>query len=124
MPQQIEIAGARVLLFDRSGPLLANPGNSNDFIGEAWSASAELLAIPVERLGPDVLNLRTRVGGEIFQKFANYRLRCAIVGDIGTAVEGSNALRDFVRETNAGSALWFVADMDELRTRLEAETTP
>jgi len=121
MPQQIEIGGTRVLLFDRSGPLLASPGDSNDFIGEAWSTSAELLAIPVERLGPDVLNLRTRVGGEIFQKFANYRLRCAIIGDISAAIEGSNALRDFVRETNDGPALWFVADIDQLRVRLEAE---
>ncbi|MNL37771.1 hypothetical protein D3C87_1599360 [compost metagenome] len=76
----------------------------------------------MERLGADVLNLRTRVGGEIFQKFANYRLRCAIIGDIGAAIEGSNALRDFVRETNDGPALWFVADIDQLRARLEAET--
>ena len=122
MSQQIEIGGARILLFDHSGPLLTSPADSNDFIGEAWAASADLLAIPVERLGPDVLNLRTRVGGEIFQKFANYRLRCAIIGDISAAIAGSNALRDFVRETNDGPALWFVADVDQLRVRLEAET--
>jgi len=121
MPQQIEIGGTRVLLLERSGPLLASPADSNDFIGEAWSANAELLAIPVERLGPDILNLRTRVGGEVFQKFANYRLRCAIVGDVSAAIAGSNALRDFVRETNDGPALWFVTDIDQLRVRLETE---
>lgn len=122
MSQQLEIGGTRIILFERSGPLLAAPGDANDFIGEAWSVSAELLAIPVERLGTDVLNLRTRVGGEIFQKFANYRLRCAIIGDIDAALAGSNALRDFVRETNEGPALWFVADIDQLRARLETET--
>lgn len=123
MSQLIEIGSTRVLLFAGSGPLLAGPADANDFIGEAWSVSAEMLAIPVERLGPDVLNLRTRVGGEIFQKFANYRLRCAIVGDIAAALDGSAALRDFVRETNEGRALWFVADIDRLRTRLEATTS-
>lgn len=122
MPQQIEIGGTRILLFGHSGPLLAGPDDANDFIAEAWSASAEFLAIPLERLGPDVLNLRSRVGGEIFQKFANYRLRCAFVGDISTAIATSNALRDFVRETNDGPALWFVTDIDQLRDRLEAET--
>jgi len=122
MSQLIEIGSIRILLFASTGPLLASPGDSNDFIGEAWSVSAELLAIPVERLGPDVLNLRTRVGGEVFQKFANYRLRCAIVGDITAAVDGSGALRDFVRETNEGSALWFVPDVDQLCARLETET--
>lgn len=121
MSRLIEIGSLRVLLFDSAGPLLARPSDANDFIGEAWSASAELLAIPVERLGPDVLNLRTRVGGEIFQKFANYRLRCAILGDIAATLANSNALRDFVRETNEGSALWFVADIEGLRARLEAE---
>lgn len=122
MSRLIEIGGTRVLLFASTGPLLASPGDSNDFIGEAWSVSADLLAIPIERLGPDVLNLRTRVGGEIFQKFANYRLRCAIVGDISAALEGSGALRDFVREANDGPALWFVPDIDQLRARLETET--
>ncbi|MGO4407344.1 DUF4180 domain-containing protein [Bosea sp. RAF48] len=122
MSRLIEIGGTRALLFASTGPLLASPGDSNDFIGEAWSVSADLLAIPIERLGPDVLNLRTRVGGEIFQKFANYRLRCAIVGDISAALEGSGALRDFVRETNDGPARWFVRDIDQLRARLEAET--
>lgn len=121
MSQLIEIGSTNVLLFAGIGPLLASPADANDFIGEAWSVSADLLAIPVERLGPEVLNLRTRVGGEIFQKFANYRLRCAIVGGITEALDGSGALRDFVSETNEGSALWFVTDLDHLRARLEAE---
>ncbi|QEL25604.1 DUF4180 domain-containing protein [Bosea sp. F3-2] len=122
MSQLIEIGSVRTLLFASTGPLLASPADANDFIGEAWSVGADLLAIPVERLGPDVLNLRTRIGGEIFQKFANYRLRCALVGDIAAALDASGALRDFVRETNEGSALWFVPDVDQLRARLATET--
>jgi hypothetical protein len=47
------------------------------------------------------------------QRFANYRARVAVV------VAASTALRDFVRESNRGAQLWFVADEAELTRRLE-----
>lgn len=119
MTQLIEIAGALVLKCAKHGPLLAAPGDANDFLGDAWAHEADMLAIPVERLGPDFLDLSTRVAGEVFQKFVNYRLRCAIVGDIQMKLENSKALTDFVRETNKGDALWFVPDFDTLRVKLE-----
>ena len=59
-------------------------------------------------------------GGEVIQKFVNYRLRLAFVGDIGVAVAASDALRDFVRESNRGRHVWFVADMAALEAKLSA----
>jgi hypothetical protein len=58
------------------------------------------------------------VAGEVVQKFVNYRLRLAIVGDLTTHLAVSAALRDFVRESNRGRQLWFVADDAELDARL------
>lgn len=120
MDQTLDIANLRVLSFADEGTLLRSGADANDFIGAAWGREADLLAIPVGRLGPDFLNLSTRVAGEAFQKFVNYRLRCAIVGDISASLEQSRALRDFVREANDGKSIWFVADLEELRERLEA----
>jgi hypothetical protein len=120
MDQVLEIEGVRVLICAGDGVLLRGAADANDFLSAAWSRRADLLVIPVERLGPDFLKLRSRVAGEVFQKFANYRLRCAIVGDITAALAGSAALQDFVRETNAGTAVWFVADLDQLRARIAA----
>lgn len=54
------------------------------------------------------------------QKFANYRVGLAVVGDVSAHVEASEALRDFVRESNRGQQVWFVADDAELETRLAA----
>ncbi|BBD36685.1 alpha/beta hydrolase [Aminobacter sp. Y103A] len=118
MTQIVEFGKSRVLLFSRSGSLLRAPSDANDFISEAWSNEAEVLAIPVERLAPDFLKLSTGIAGEVFQKFVNYGLGCAIVGDITQALEASGALRDFVRETNKGKSIWFVADLAELDVRL------
>ncbi|WP_077960687.1 DUF4180 domain-containing protein [Ensifer adhaerens] len=119
MTQLIEIGTARVLQCADNGPLLARPGDANDFLGDAWGHEATVVAIPVERLGPDFLDLSTRVAGEVFQKFVNYHMRLAIVGDIGARLEASKALTDFVRETNKGTSIWFVPDFESLRARLE-----
>lgn len=118
MDELIEIGGRRILLCAREGTLLSGAADANDFVGAAWSHDADLLAIPVERLGPDFLTLGTGVAGEVFQKFVNYHLGCAILGDIAAMLDRSRALRDFVRETNEGHALWFLPDVDLLRARL------
>ena len=41
-----------------------------------------------------------------------------VVGDITEPVAASKAFRDYVRETNGGDQVWFVADEAELATRL------
>jgi hypothetical protein len=42
----------------------------------------------------------------------------AIIGDIEAHPAASSALRDFVRESNAGRHVWFLPDQDELDARL------
>ena len=58
------------------------------------------------------------VAGEFLQNLVNHRLRLAVIGDLSALLEGSEALRDFVRESNRGSHAWFLADEAELERRL------
>lgn len=113
-----EIGGVRVLECAADGPLLTRAGDVSDFISAAWEHRAALVAIPVERLADDVFRLRTGLAGEAIQKFVNYRIRLAVVGDIARFTDASEALRDFVIESNRGGHVWFVQDMAELRDRL------
>ena len=71
-----------------------------------------------QRLGDAFFQLSTRVAGEAVQKFVNYGIRLAVVGDISAHVAASNALRDFVRESNRGRHVWFVDSLEELERRL------
>lgn len=119
MNQVVEIGALRILRFADQGPALRVAADANGFLSEAFSCDADLLAIPVERLGPDFLILGTGLAGEVLQKFVNYRLKCTIIGDISGSLAASRALRDFVRETNKGNAIWFTPDFDQLRARLE-----
>lgn len=120
MSELVEIGNVRVLTIAQEGEVLQKAADIGDLIGEAFFCGAELVAIPVERLGPDFLRLKTGIAGEVFQKFVNYRLKCAIVGDIGEALAESRSLRDFVYETNKGGSIWFVPDFDGLRAKLES----
>ncbi|MBV8683896.1 MAG: DUF4180 domain-containing protein [Caulobacteraceae bacterium] len=72
--------------------------------------------IPVSRIDDAFFQLRTRLAGGIVQKFVNYRLRLVVLGDISPWTDKSEALQDYVRESNRGRALWFVTDLAELES--------
>ena len=113
-----ELHGTNVLICAEDGPPLASERDANDFLGAAWAAEATMVAIPLARIDPGFFRLATRIAGDVAQKFVNYRIRLAIIGDISTYCAHSEALRDFVRETNEGEALWFLDDLAALDARL------
>jgi hypothetical protein len=116
-----EVYGVRVLTVPAQGPAIRDGADALDLVAASFEEQADLVAIPLERLDPEFFTLSNGLAGEFLQKLVNYRLRVAIVGDISARVEGSNALRDFVRESNRRKQTWFLASRDELRERLAAE---
>jgi hypothetical protein len=100
------------------GPKITTSDDTSDLIGSAWAEGANVIAIPVSRLDPAFFDLRSGVAGEMTQKFVNYRLRIAVVGDISAHVARSDALRDFVWESNRGTHVWFVPDEGSLQDKL------
>jgi hypothetical protein len=115
-----DLAGTPALLVSTEGAALDSERDATDLIGETFGTGAELVVIPAERFSADFFTLSTRKAGLFIQKFTNYRIRLVIVGEIGAHVSASQALADFVRESNRGQSVWFVRDMDELRARLAA----
>ncbi|MFG2876640.1 DUF4180 domain-containing protein [Streptomyces sp. NPDC048337] len=107
-----------VLMCAAEGEPIAAVADALDFIGNASYQGAQWVVIPAERFGDDFFRLRTRVAGEIVQKFAQYRMGMVVLGDISRHTEASSALRDFVRECNRGRQTWFLADAGELAQRL------
>jgi len=116
-----EIGGVPTHVCRAEGPSLAEDRNLSDLIGELFSAGAKLVAIPLDRLGPDFLRLSSGVAGAVLQKLVNYRFRIAILGDLSAAEAASAPLRDFVRESNRGTTVWFVGDLAALEKRLALE---
>ena len=114
-----ELQGVRVLELIADGTKLRTYNDAVDLIGKSFENRATLIVIPVECLDDEFFQLSTRIAGELIQKFVQYRLRLAIVGDISGFLAESSALRAFVIESNRGKDVSFLASRAELGQRLK-----
>jgi hypothetical protein len=114
-----ELHGVRVLECVPDGAKLQTYQDAVDLIGKTFENRATLIVIPVECLDDEFFQLKTRIAGELIQKFVQYRRRLAIVGDISGFLAESSALRAFVNESNRGKEVWFLATLEDLNNRLE-----
>lgn len=64
----------------------------------------------------DFFHLSTKLAGEILQKFINYHVKIAIVGDF--SIYTSKSLKDFIYESNKGKDIFFLPDEEEAIEKL------
>lgn len=74
-----------------------------------------------ESLHEDFFDLKTRLAGDILQKFSNYNVCLAIVGDF--SMYTSKALKDFIHESNKGKRVCWVSNLEEALAALLLCTT-
>jgi|SRR5882757_2872674 len=120
-PKSYDLHGVRVFECAVDGPALCSVQDAVAVIGEALGHEVSLVVIPVSRFDPDFFKLRSGLAGEILQKFVNYRLRLAIIGDLSEFAVKSAPFRDFIYEANQGNAVWFLANIGEVERRLASQ---
>ena len=113
-----DICGQTVGHLSKIGEVITISVQSSDLFGNAWFDHIEVLVVPTTRLAEEFFDLSTGHAGEIIRKSINYNIRLAIIGDVGPYIEKSNAFADFVRETNKGNHVWFLADEKALEPKL------
>lgn len=91
--------------------MISEPGDILDLMAEAGMNDCSKLVIHSGSLHPDFFDLKTRLAGEILQKFSNYRMKLSIIGDF-TDIK-SKSLRDFIRESNRTGIITFVSSREE-----------
>lgn len=96
--------------------MLRTPQDALDLFGSFFPEHIAGVIVSEANLPPEFFDLRTRLAGEILQKFVNYGVKLAIIGDF-THYE-SKALADFIRESNRGRQFFFVATREEALLRL------
>lgn len=64
----------------------------------------------------EFFDLKTRLAGDIIQKFINYQAKIVIVGDF--SVYSSKSLRDFIYESNKGKDLFFLPNEEQAIDKL------
>ena len=113
-----ELSGHRMLRVDEADDTLATVRDFTDLIGDAMSENVWLVAIPAERLADDFYWLRSGLAGEVLQKFVNYRIKLAIIGDVSKWAAESNAFRDLLIELERGTDVIVAVDIAALERRL------
>jgi len=71
---------------------------------------AEKIILHKKNITPAFFDLSNGIAGDIVQKFVNYRVQLAIVGDFS---DGSKSLQDFMRESNKGGHIYFVESVEK-----------
>ncbi|WP_342376390.1 DUF4180 domain-containing protein [Bacillus thuringiensis] len=72
-----------------------------------YEVDAKHIIIHKSLISEDFFNLKTRLAGDILQKFINYKVKFAIVGDF--SMYTSKSLKDFIYECNKGKDIFYLA---------------
>lgn len=77
MPEEDLESERRIVVASDSGISIQTSGDISDALGACLGTQG--LILTEHDLAPEFFDLRTRLAGELFQKFINYKLRVAIV---------------------------------------------
>jgi hypothetical protein len=90
---------------------ISTPQDILDIMVDIGYNDCNKIVIHSECLHRDFFDLKTGVAGEILQKFSNYRMKLAIIGDFSELK--SKSLNDFIRESNKWGIISFVDTLEK-----------
>lgn len=82
-----------------------------DLLGNLYYQGFDKIIIHEKNITPDFFDLKTKIAGDILQKFAQYQMPLTIVGDFSKFE--SKSLNDFIFECNKGKQINFVGSQSE-----------
>lgn len=81
-----------------------------------YETGCEGIVLDKASIAEEFFKLSTGLAGEVLQKFINYHMKLAIVGDFSGYT--SKPLKDFIYESNHGKDVFFVETREEAIERL------
>ncbi len=90
--------------------MIGSTADALDIMAEIFYQGCNRMIIPKEVLTDTFFKLMTGLAGDILQKFSNYNMKLAIVGDFESA---SGSLADFIYECNKGNQVFFKKTFEE-----------
>lgn len=99
-----EINNKKVVELTTSEEIFKTLEEATDLMGNVYYQGFDKLIVYEKNISPDFFDLKTKLAGDILQKFATYNLQLAIVGDFNF---DSKSLADFIYESNKGNFINF-----------------
>ncbi|GGD68033.1 hypothetical protein GCM10011514_35190 [Emticicia aquatilis] len=91
--------------------VIANLEDGIDLVGNLYYQGFDKVMIEKDIITEQFFDLKTKLAGEILQKFSNYKIKLAIVGDFSKYE--SSSLKDFIFESNKHGHIFFVDSKPE-----------
>ncbi|MEH6679908.1 MAG: DUF4180 domain-containing protein [Sediminicola sp.] len=82
-----------------------------ELLGDLYYQDLDRVLVHEKNITPDFFDLKNCMAGEILQKFANYRVRLAMVGDFSKYT--GNSIKAFIHESNRGHQVNFLPSRSE-----------
>ena len=113
----IEKNGVEIAIVNSNEELIKDVQSALDLMATViYQAGANRIILNKSTICEDFFDLKTRLAGDILQKFINYQTKIAIVGDYSTY--SSKSLKDFIYESNKGRDIFFLSDEDQAIEKL------
>jgi hypothetical protein len=90
--------------------LIGDEQDAIDLIALCSEAGADRLILFADNLSQEFFDLKTRLAGAVFQKFSNYRVKCAIV--ISPSLD-KGRFHEMLIEVNRQHAFHFFSKLEE-----------
>jgi len=100
-----------VALISSEGIVINNVNDALDLMANVRYQECDKMILRKEQITDDFFELKTGLAGEILQKYTNYQMRVAIVGEFTDY--NSKSLNDFIYECNQGNKILFKSTEDE-----------
>lgn len=114
---KIKENNVEIAIVNSSEILITDVQSSLDFIGTVrYETDCDRTIINKSSICEEFFDLKTRLAGEILQKFINYHMKIAIVGDF--SMYSSKSLREFIYESNKGRDIFFLPSEKEAIEKL------
>lgn len=92
--------------------ILTSTEDGLELLGNLYYQGFDKIIIHEKNITPEFFDLKTKIAGNILQKFAQYQMPLIIVGDFSKYK--SKSLNDFIFESNKGSQVNFVSDLSRV----------
>lgn len=93
------------------GIILKTTEDALDLIGNLYYQGFDKIVIHEKNIIPGFFDLKTKMAGDVLQKFTQYQMALTIVGDFSRFK--SKSLNDFIFESNKGRQINFVGSQSE-----------
>lgn len=104
---KVEAGGVDIAVVSSSDVLIGDVQSALDFIATVrYETDCDRIVLNQSNVSDSFFDLKTRLTGEILQKFINYQVKLALVGDF--SVYNSQSLKDFIYECNHGNDFLFM----------------